>query len=1200
MAELAFHKKRRAVVRASLTKLSTKLTELEANATSPTLSQSAKNLADKLKNLQQDFKNHQLAIIDRTDEEEALIEEQQALDEGDDQLSELSVRIERLMALASKGQDTVRVASKQLALLQTKLESINTAVSGLSDTEEDVACILEEYRDQVTEVKAELASLKTTLLSSDASADDPIIQDHTRVEKLAFDRLLSIKKRIRTIITSMPRATETTATKLPKLELPTFHGDILKWKNFWEQFCVSVHDRTIIPKEEKLMYLQNAIKDKTARNLIAGLTKSSDHYDEAVKVLQERYNRPRQIHQTHVRRIVEAPPLKDGSGKEIRALHDLVVQHLRALKSLGHEPSQAFITSLLEMKLDSVTMFEWQRHTQEHNDVPDYQELLDFLNLRAQAAEASTEKKRVSKPINSMVTSTSSNENCISCGLEKHQLYACSKFRSLSHAEKMDLLRSNSYCLNCLRPGHFVKKCRSLNHCKHCQRPHHTLLHVEREDPTRTPSSTEATPAATSESANLHVSVSSNILLMTCQVMVETPQGVVKARALLDTGSSASFVTERLAQSLHLNRFSQNAKICGIAGISHSDGKQAVTQFLVSSAHSPGVRYSVNAFIVPQITGNQPVCAISPNMSWKHIEGLTLADPEYHKPGRIDILLGVEVFVEVIRHGRRSGPQYTPTALNTEFGWVLAGNTSPQSGSELISTHLTSVVTGDDLLRRFWEVEEKAIANCELSLEERDALEHFHSTHSRDDQGRFIVPLPKRSVKTKLGESRSQAVRRFLSFERSVHSKGQFPEVQKVMQEYFDQQHAEEVPPEDLEKSQDQVFYLPMHIVTKNSSTTTKFRAVFDASATTSTGLSLNSTLMVGPTVHPPLTDVLIRFRNHRVAMIADVSRMYRAILLTKPDKDLHRFVWRDSHNKQLKDYRMTRVTFGVSASSFVANMCIKQNAIDFGSQYPSAAKQVETSFYVDGYLGGADSPQEAVKLQREMCALFQKGGFLLRKWSCSDQSVLESIPIDLRDSQATVILSESDQYTKTLGIEWNASNDHFRVSVTELPSIECMTKRSLVADVARTFDALGWYSPTIIKAKILLQMLWLEKIGWDDCVPNGILEAWSKWRQELPLLSEHFIPRCYYPKEATIVSTQLHGFSDASEIAYSAVVYIRVEDSNGFIYTSLVMSKTRVAPIKRVTIPRLRAKWGLDTSTITLPLQEGARPTIEFCARLD
>ena len=106
-----------------------------------------------------------------------------------------------------------------------------------------------------------------------------------------------------------------------------------------------MHDRATVPKEEKLIYLQNTIKDKTAKNLITGLTKSSEHYDEAIKCPHERYDRPSQ---THVRRIDEAPSL---TGKEIRAVHD---QHLKALKSLGHEPSQAFVTSLLKMNHNHV------------------------------------------------------------------------------------------------------------------------------------------------------------------------------------------------------------------------------------------------------------------------------------------------------------------------------------------------------------------------------------------------------------------------------------------------------------------------------------------------------------------------------------------------------------------------------------------------------------------------------------------------------------------------------------------------------------------------------------------------------------------------------------------------------------------------------------------------------------------------------
>ena len=186
----------------------------------------------------------------------------------------------------------------------------------------------------MTEVKAEMTALESSLLNSYVPTDDPVMQNQARVDKAAFDCQLRIKKHLRALTTTPTKASEATATKLPKLELPTFHGDILQWKNFWEQFCVSVHDRATIPKEEKLMYLQNAIKDKTAKSLIAGLMKSSEHFDEAIKCLQEGYNCPHQIHQKHICRIVEAPPLKDGTGKEIRALHNLVVQHLRALKSL--------------------------------------------------------------------------------------------------------------------------------------------------------------------------------------------------------------------------------------------------------------------------------------------------------------------------------------------------------------------------------------------------------------------------------------------------------------------------------------------------------------------------------------------------------------------------------------------------------------------------------------------------------------------------------------------------------------------------------------------------------------------------------------------------------------------------------------------------------------------------------------------------
>ncbi len=269
------------------------------------------------------------------------------------------------------------------------------------------------------------------------------------------------------------------------------------------------------------------------------------------------------------------------------------------------------------------------------------------------------------------------------------------------------------------------------------------------------------------------------------------------------------------------------------------------------------------------------------------------------------------------------------------------------------------------------------------------------------------------------------------------------------------------MPVADLQKPCQKVFYLPMHAIYKNHSTTTKIRAVFDDSAKSGTGISLNDTLMIGPTIHSSLIDVLLRFRLHKIAITADVSKMYRAIELAPTDRDLHRFVWRSEPNDRIVDYRMKRVTFGVSASSFVANMSIKQNAEDYGNDYPQAANVVKTSFYVDDCLTGANSVQEASDLHKQLHNLFGKGCFLLRKWNSSSQEVLESISPEIGDNKPLQLLPNLEEYTKTLGIEWSSSKDHFRLTISDPPSTDNLSKRNLVSDVAKTFDVFGWFAPT-------------------------------------------------------------------------------------------------------------------------------------------
>ena len=197
---------------------------------------------------------------------------------------------------------------------------------------------------------------------------------------------------------------------------------------------------------------------------------------------------------------------------------------------------------------------------------------------------------------------------------------------------------------------------------------------------------------------------------MTCQVLIKSPDGlIVEAQGILDSASSASFITERLSQNLRLPLSHCDAKISGIAGLSHTASKQSIATFEISPVHAPNNTMSVSAIVVPHVTCNLLIVPIPFDSRWNHISDIRLADPRFGIPDRIDLLLGVDIFAtcSVLRQGRRSGPPDTPLAFETAFGWVLAGNTNCTSNEEVISHHVSVATAGsDDILRKFWEIEE--------------------------------------------------------------------------------------------------------------------------------------------------------------------------------------------------------------------------------------------------------------------------------------------------------------------------------------------------------------------------------------------------------------------------------------------------------------------------------------------------------------
>ena len=202
----------------------------------------------------------------------------------------------------------------------------------------------------------------------------------------------------------------------------------------------------------------------------------------------------------------------------------------------------------------------------------------------------------------------------------------------------------------------------------------------------------------------------SNVLLMTCRVLVQSVDGtLVESRALLDSGSSTSFVSECLSKSLCLPRSSQNTLTSGIACFSSKTSSHSTTQFCVRSIHDTTKLFHINAMNVPKVTCDLPLHSLSSRVTWDHISDLKLADPEFGVAGRIDLLLGIDTYIEVMGNGLRIGDPNTPVTFETHFGWVLAGSASsqfPVRAVTHIASHHALALTGDELIQRFWETEE--------------------------------------------------------------------------------------------------------------------------------------------------------------------------------------------------------------------------------------------------------------------------------------------------------------------------------------------------------------------------------------------------------------------------------------------------------------------------------------------------------------
>ena len=314
-----------------------------------------------------------------------------------------------------------------------------------------------------------------------------------------------------------------------------------------------------------------------------------------------------------------------------------------------------------------------------------------------------------------------------------------------------------------------AKKCRVPQLCRKCRKTHHTLLHIDSNEP--------RDEAASETFSNVtHVPQlrqSKQVLLMTCRAKIFGPDSnYTQERVFLDPGGACSFILERPVQQLRLPHRKNITTILGIAGIKATHTRGAVN-FTLGHARDGKRRIRVeNVYVLSKVTADMSVSSVGSISEWKHLAGLDLADSDYGTQAQVDVLLGADYYGEEVLHGRQWGLRGTPHAQETCFGWVLAGPLPAKNPGP--SVYTCCVALENDSLKRFWEIENYNLKRPVLSLEERAMVEHFDAHHHKDESSRFVVPLPQKPDVVVLRESRSQGLERFFKLERSWQKRGTF------------------------------------------------------------------------------------------------------------------------------------------------------------------------------------------------------------------------------------------------------------------------------------------------------------------------------------------------------------------------------------------------------------------------------------------
>lgn len=1020
-------------------------------------------------------------------------------------------------------------------------------------------------------------------------------------------------------------------SQLPQRDVPMFSGDTLRYQSFIRAFEQAIEAKTASP-QDRLFYLQQ-FTDGEPYNLVRSCEhmRPDEGYKEARRLLKQHYGDELRIATAYMNRALEWPQIKAEDRKALNAYALFLIgcrntmNDVQFMDEMDNPSNMKTVISKLPFKLKE----RWRNRAYEIQTKTGrrarFSDLVGFISWQAKACndplfgdildvslegkgKPKTNIKRTSPRSSSFATSVSVagglrdgpqtrdqkhspirpdafQSPCLYCQ-RSHTLELCEKIKEQTPKDRIRFLMSKGLCFGCLTQGHMSKDCRKRMQCRECSAKHPSILHIKEENSACTESDEKGNKERTREVSSAFVGtgrenrndtgagIDETILsIVPVKVKSKRSDKIIEVYAFLDQGSTATFCTDEVMRQLNL-RGRRSELLLTTMGAERKVSTHVLSDLEVCGLDEQNYIDLPQVFTQPSIPVKKENIPLQQDADrWSYLDEVCI--PRLDR--EIGLLIGMNAYKAMEPQQIIKSRDEGPYAVRTPLGWVINGPLRGTAANQEPVSHTVnhvSVSNVETLLTQMYNAdfpERRYDDKTEMSQEDLQFLDSVKNSIQLTDS-HYCIGLPLKVKSIQMPDNRSIAEQRLTSLKRKLHRNPEFhKQYSEFMKDLLEKKYAIRVPDEQLDRNDGRVWFIPHHGVYHPKKI--KLRVVFDCTASYQ-GVSLNNQLLQGPDLTNTLIGVLTRFRTEAIGMMADIESMFYQVRVPEADADLLRFLWwpEGDLTSEPAQYRMCVHLFGATSSPSCASYALRQTAED-GREKVSheAVETILNNFYVDDCLRSASSDKEAVALAKDLRSLCLSGGFRLTKWTSNSRALLTSIPEEDRAAVIKDLDLNKDQLPveRALGVQWCTNSDTFKlkIDVQEKPS----TRRGILSVIGSTYDPVGFLAPFILPAKLILRELCKEKRAWDEEVSPEQAKRWKRWLEDLQNLSSFSVSRSIKPAGfGGIKSAQLHHFSDASNSGYGTVSYILLTNEKDQKCISFLMGKSRVAPLKQVTIPRM------------------------------